>query len=158
MAKYYLVATLLTTCHTCRYGSVTSECFNLLPPTHEEYMSYTFIICSNKSFSQKCYFAKTSYICIITKERDCIYWNLSIHFSFVLSTCLNTWWIIQTSFWIVGFHITVSGAFRFLLARNVLAPGSIVHGAAASPRLWTVFQFLPFIPKIIQRSLFFLAF
>ncbi|XP_078321381.1 uncharacterized protein LOC144621637 [Crassostrea virginica] len=39
VAKYYLVATLLTNCHTCLYGSVTSEYFNLLPPTLEEYMS-----------------------------------------------------------------------------------------------------------------------
>ena len=38
VAKYYLVATLLTNCHTCLNGSVTSEYFNLLPPTLEEYM------------------------------------------------------------------------------------------------------------------------
>ena len=30
VAQYYLVATLLTKCHTCLYGSVTSEYFNLL--------------------------------------------------------------------------------------------------------------------------------
>ncbi|XP_061182302.1 uncharacterized protein LOC133190627 [Saccostrea echinata] len=39
VAKYYLVASLLTNCHTCLYGSVTSEYFNLPPPTLEEYMS-----------------------------------------------------------------------------------------------------------------------
>lgn len=31
VAKYYLVASLLTNCHTCLYGSVTSEYFYLSP-------------------------------------------------------------------------------------------------------------------------------
>lgn len=39
VAKYYLVASLLTNCHTCLYGSVTSEYFYLSPPALEEYMS-----------------------------------------------------------------------------------------------------------------------
>jgi hypothetical protein len=38
VAKYYLVASLLSNCHTCLYGSVTSEYFNLPPPSLEEYM------------------------------------------------------------------------------------------------------------------------
>ena len=87
--------------------------------------------------------------CITTKERDNKFWNL-LFFSFVLSICLINR-IIQTSIWIVAFHISVSGAF---LAQNALPPNSIVHGRSPPPPLlWTVFQFLHFLSKTIQRSL-----
>ena len=39
VAKYYLVAAMLTSCHTCRYSSLTSEYFNFNPPTLERYLS-----------------------------------------------------------------------------------------------------------------------
>ena len=39
VAKYYLVATMLTNCHTCLYSSLTSEYFNLNLPTLETYLS-----------------------------------------------------------------------------------------------------------------------
>lgn len=39
VAKYYLMATILTNCHTCLYSSLTSEYFNLNPPTLERYLS-----------------------------------------------------------------------------------------------------------------------
>lgn len=38
VAKYYTVGTLLTSCHTCLYGSTTSSFFDLEPPTLEEYL------------------------------------------------------------------------------------------------------------------------
>lgn len=38
VAKYYLVATILTNCHTCLYGSETGMFFGLNPPTLEEYL------------------------------------------------------------------------------------------------------------------------
>ena len=39
VGKYYLVAAILTNCHTCLYGSQTSSFFELQPPTLETYMS-----------------------------------------------------------------------------------------------------------------------
>ena len=39
VGKYYLVATLLTNCHTCLYGSQTSNFFDLQPPALEVYLS-----------------------------------------------------------------------------------------------------------------------
>lgn len=39
VAKYYLVASLLTNCPACSFGSVTNEYFYLSPPTLEEYIS-----------------------------------------------------------------------------------------------------------------------
>ena len=39
IAKYYLVATILTNCHTCLYGSQTSSFFDLHPPALETYLS-----------------------------------------------------------------------------------------------------------------------
>lgn len=39
VGKYYLVATLLTNCHTCFYGSQTSQFFNIEPPTVHEYIT-----------------------------------------------------------------------------------------------------------------------
>ncbi|XP_078378299.1 uncharacterized protein LOC144661419 isoform X1 [Oculina patagonica] len=39
VAKYYLVATILTNCHTCLYGSQTSTYFDLEPPLLETYLS-----------------------------------------------------------------------------------------------------------------------
>ena len=39
VAKYYLVASLLTDCHTCLYGSSTTTFFDLEPPTLETYLS-----------------------------------------------------------------------------------------------------------------------
>lgn len=39
VAEYYLVATFLTNCHTCFYGSQTSSFFSLEPPTIEEYLN-----------------------------------------------------------------------------------------------------------------------
>lgn len=39
VAKYYAVGALLTNCHTCLYGSVTSSFFNLDPPLLEVYLS-----------------------------------------------------------------------------------------------------------------------
>ena len=38
VGKYYLVATLLTNCHTCLYGSQTSTFFDLQPPALEVYL------------------------------------------------------------------------------------------------------------------------
>ncbi len=38
VAKYYLVASLLTNCHTCLYGSQTGLYFGLNPPSIEEYL------------------------------------------------------------------------------------------------------------------------
>ena len=38
IGKMYLVAALLTNCHTCLYGSETSDFFDLPPPTLEEYL------------------------------------------------------------------------------------------------------------------------
>ena len=37
--KYYSVATILTNCHTCFYGSQTSDYFGLESPTIEEYLN-----------------------------------------------------------------------------------------------------------------------
>ena len=39
VAKYYLVGTILTNCHTCLCGSLTSKFFNLAPPAMEAYLS-----------------------------------------------------------------------------------------------------------------------
>ena len=39
VGKYYIVGALLTNCHTCLYGSQTSEYFGLMPPTLEAYLS-----------------------------------------------------------------------------------------------------------------------
>ena len=39
VAKYYLVAALLTNCHTCLYGSLTSTFFNVDPPSLETYLA-----------------------------------------------------------------------------------------------------------------------
>lgn len=39
VAKYYLVATILTNCHTCLYGSLTGSYFELDPPDLETYLS-----------------------------------------------------------------------------------------------------------------------
>ena len=38
VGKYYIVATILTNCHTCWYGSQTSTYFNLAPPVFEDYV------------------------------------------------------------------------------------------------------------------------
>ena len=38
VAKYYIVAAILTNCHTCLYGSETTEYFNVHPPSLEEYL------------------------------------------------------------------------------------------------------------------------
>ena len=37
-AKYYALAAILTNCHTCLYGSLTSSYFELSPPLLETYM------------------------------------------------------------------------------------------------------------------------
>lgn len=37
--KHYLVAAILINCQTCLYGSKTSSCFELKPPTLRTYMS-----------------------------------------------------------------------------------------------------------------------
>lgn len=37
--NYYKVGVLLTNCHTCLYGSQTSQFFNVVPPTIEQYLS-----------------------------------------------------------------------------------------------------------------------
>ncbi|KAK3734504.1 hypothetical protein QZH41_010192 [Actinostola sp. cb2023] len=39
VAKYYLVSTILTNCHTCLYGSLVSSFFDLNPPSLESYLS-----------------------------------------------------------------------------------------------------------------------
>ena len=39
IGKHFLVATLLTNCHTCLYGSQTGKFFELDPPTLENYLS-----------------------------------------------------------------------------------------------------------------------
>ena len=39
IGKYYLVASVLTNCHTCLYGSLTSTYFDLDPPSLETYLS-----------------------------------------------------------------------------------------------------------------------
>ena len=39
VGKYYIVGALLTNCHTCLYGSWTSDFFGLTPPTVEVYLS-----------------------------------------------------------------------------------------------------------------------
>ena len=39
IAKYYLVGSLLTNCHTCLYGSQTSSYFDVQPPSLETYLS-----------------------------------------------------------------------------------------------------------------------
>lgn len=39
VGKIYLVAALLTNCHTCLYGSETSSYFNIAPPTLEIYLN-----------------------------------------------------------------------------------------------------------------------
>lgn len=39
IGKFYLVGTILTSCHTCLYGSQTSTFFGLPPPSLETYLS-----------------------------------------------------------------------------------------------------------------------
>lgn len=39
VGKYYAVAALLTNCHTCVYGSLTTTFFNVTPPSLESYLS-----------------------------------------------------------------------------------------------------------------------
>ena len=39
VGKYYLVAALLTNCHTCLYGSLTTTFFGVIPPSLETYLS-----------------------------------------------------------------------------------------------------------------------
>ena len=39
VAKYYLVGTLLTNCHTCLYGSQTTTFFDMPPPSLKVYLS-----------------------------------------------------------------------------------------------------------------------
>ena len=39
VTKYYLVAGILTNCHTCLYGSIVSRFFELSPPQLEVYLS-----------------------------------------------------------------------------------------------------------------------
>ena len=41
IGKYYLVAAVLSNCHTCLYGSQTSSFFGLDPPELEDYLSNT---------------------------------------------------------------------------------------------------------------------
>jgi len=41
VGMYYLVAGILTNCHTCLYGSQTSKYFNCCPPNLEEYLVKT---------------------------------------------------------------------------------------------------------------------
>ncbi|XP_023221108.1 protein ALP1-like [Centruroides sculpturatus] len=38
VGKLYIVGALLTNCHTCLYGSATSDYFNCLPPKLDEYL------------------------------------------------------------------------------------------------------------------------
>ncbi|KAG5189475.1 hypothetical protein JKP88DRAFT_192806 [Tribonema minus] len=37
--RIYAVAALLTKCHTCLYGSMTSEYFGIMSPTLQEYFN-----------------------------------------------------------------------------------------------------------------------
>lgn len=39
IGKYYVVGTLLTNCHTCLYGSVTSDHFCMHPPNLNTYLN-----------------------------------------------------------------------------------------------------------------------
>ena len=39
VGKYYAVAALLTNCHTCLYGSMTTTFFDVTPPSLESYLS-----------------------------------------------------------------------------------------------------------------------
>ena len=39
VCKYYIVGALLTNCHTCLYGSTTSDFFGVQPPSLETYLS-----------------------------------------------------------------------------------------------------------------------
>lgn len=39
VGKIYIVAAFMKNCHTCLYGSLTSEYFSCLPPSLEEYLS-----------------------------------------------------------------------------------------------------------------------
>ena len=39
VGKYFLVAALLTNCHTCLYGSLTTSFFKCNPPSLERYLS-----------------------------------------------------------------------------------------------------------------------
>jgi len=41
VGKYYAVGSILTNCHTCLYGSLTSSFFGLEPPSLESYLSNT---------------------------------------------------------------------------------------------------------------------
>lgn len=38
VGKYYMVASLLTNCHTCLYGLQTSSFFDVAPPSLETYL------------------------------------------------------------------------------------------------------------------------
>ena len=39
VAKYYVIGAFLTNCHTCLYGSQTSQYFDLDPPSLEHYLT-----------------------------------------------------------------------------------------------------------------------
>ena len=39
IGKYYLVGAILTNCHTCLYGWVTTTFFSVKPPSLETYLS-----------------------------------------------------------------------------------------------------------------------
>ena len=39
LGPYFTVATLLTNCHTCLYGSEMSDLFQLDPPTLDDYLA-----------------------------------------------------------------------------------------------------------------------
>ena len=39
VGKYFIIGALLTNCHTCLYGSQTSNFFGLIPPSLESYLS-----------------------------------------------------------------------------------------------------------------------
>lgn len=39
LQSMYRIATLLTNCHTCLYGSQTSDYFNVAPPNLEQYFN-----------------------------------------------------------------------------------------------------------------------
>lgn len=41
IGRYYQIATILSNCHTCVYGSQTSQYYSLNPPSLEEYLSNT---------------------------------------------------------------------------------------------------------------------
>ena len=41
VGKYYIVASILVNCHTCLYGSVTTNYFGIEPPRLENYLTNT---------------------------------------------------------------------------------------------------------------------